>query len=292
MAKEILITDAALVLQGGGTRGAFVSGALDVLMENGIYFGYVIGTSAGALNMVNYVSKDIGRSRIILTQTMHDPKFVSVRNWLHGRGMFNFPYLFHTVPKTSVPFNAKAFNESPIRALAATACLETGKPEYFEKGKTKDFYKAVAASSSLPLIAKPVRIDEKHYLDGGIGAAIPFRKPLEDGFKKIVLIETRQPGFRKSKKTSHKLLSRILYRKYPNFVKAYKTRHDDYNADMEELDRIHEEGKVFRIRPKDAPNVKMVEKDQDKLEELYQKGREAMTENLAAMLAYLEMNHE
>ena len=49
----------ALVSQGGGTRGAFTAGVQDVLMREGIRFPYIIGTSAGALNNVDYLSGDI-----------------------------------------------------------------------------------------------------------------------------------------------------------------------------------------------------------------------------------------
>ncbi|HOH67784.1 MAG TPA: patatin-like phospholipase family protein, partial [Bacilli bacterium] len=43
------IKKVALVLQGGAVRGAFTAGVLDVLMENDLYFQYVIGVSAGAI---------------------------------------------------------------------------------------------------------------------------------------------------------------------------------------------------------------------------------------------------
>ena len=37
-----------LVLEGGGMRGIYTAGVLDVFMENGITFDGVIGVSAGA----------------------------------------------------------------------------------------------------------------------------------------------------------------------------------------------------------------------------------------------------
>jgi predicted patatin/cPLA2 family phospholipase len=52
--------NAALVLQGGGTRGAYTAGVIDVLMEEGIDFPYLIGTSAGALNGVDFYPKILG----------------------------------------------------------------------------------------------------------------------------------------------------------------------------------------------------------------------------------------
>lgn len=48
---------AGLVLEGGANRGVFTSGALDYLMEQDFYIPYVVGTSAGACNAVDYVSR-------------------------------------------------------------------------------------------------------------------------------------------------------------------------------------------------------------------------------------------
>ena len=62
--QEVLIMiNATIVLEGGATRGVFTSGVLDYLMEQDTYLSHVIGVSAGACNAVDYVSKQIGRTR-------------------------------------------------------------------------------------------------------------------------------------------------------------------------------------------------------------------------------------
>ena len=63
------MTEAGLVLEGGATRGVFTSGALDYLMEKDLYFSYVVGVSAGSCNAVDYVSKQIGRTRDCMIPT-------------------------------------------------------------------------------------------------------------------------------------------------------------------------------------------------------------------------------
>ena len=59
-----MISDWALVLEGGGMRGVFTSGVLDYLMDKNIYFPYTIGVSAGACNGLSYASKQRGRAKI------------------------------------------------------------------------------------------------------------------------------------------------------------------------------------------------------------------------------------
>ena len=154
----------ALVMQGGGTRGIYTAGALDYLMEQGITFDAVYGTSAGALCGTDYLSGDIGRTKILMTKYMMDLKFVSFTRLLFTGNLFNFDYLFDELPK-KLPFNFEQFDKSPMRFFLGVTCLDDGKAYFLEKGKVPDIWDAIAASSSLPGIAKtPIMIDGKPYL--------------------------------------------------------------------------------------------------------------------------------
>lgn len=165
----------ALVLQGGGTRSAFTAGVLDVLMDEDISFPYVIGTSAGALSAINLLSGDKGRNYLVVTKLLTDQRFASIHNFTFRGSFFNFPYLFIDVPKKKIPFNRKAYQESSTRFVCAVSDMEIGAARYFEKGVCTSFDKAVAASSSLPLLTrKPVMVEGHPCLDGGTFANIPF----------------------------------------------------------------------------------------------------------------------
>ena len=52
-----------LILEGGAVRGVFTSGVLDYLMERNLYLSHVVGVSAGTCNGVNYVAKQIERTK-------------------------------------------------------------------------------------------------------------------------------------------------------------------------------------------------------------------------------------
>lgn len=293
MNEKETISSAALVLQGGGSRGAFTAGVLDVLMEHDIVFPYVIGTSAGGLNAVNYVSGDIGRSRYVSTELMRDPKFVSFRNILFRGTAFNFTYLFHTIPKTKCPFNQGQYNSSPIEFLVASVNLDDGTTHYFKKEECKEFYKALASTASLPIISRPVRVEGGRYLDGGVTCAVPFQKPLDDGFSKIVIVQTREEGYRKKPTAKKKLLiAKMLYHHCPKFHASYRLMGDTYNKDMDEMERLAKEGKAFIIRPDEKPDVRRIEKDKGRLLALYEKGREIMERELPAMLDFIGVSHE
>ena len=294
-ASEDKKNQVALVLQGGGARGAFSSGVLDVFAEAGIDFPYFIGTSAGALCACNFISGDQGRNRYICTELLADPKFVSFRNLLFKRTAFNFGYLFFTVPQTIYPFNEEAFFADDRPFYAACTSMETGEAAYFNKQdmQGKEFYDALTASASLPLLSKAITVDGKKYLDGGPAASIPFKKPLEDGCEKIVVVLTRARGYRKTSNRSAEIrLAKALYRKYPAFVAKFKEASKVYNDDMEELERLEKDGKAFCIYPDNPPKIGRAEKDKEKLLALYEEGRQVATRLLPELKAFMGAGDE
>ena len=293
MGGEMQIDKTALVLQGGGTRGAFTSGVLDVFMENGLRFSYVIGTSAGALNGFNYVSGDIGRGKKVCTEILFDPKFCSFRNRIFRGGAFNFTYLFHTLPQTTLPFNSAAYNASTCRFFCVATSLSTGQVTYFQKGVCNEFYKALAASSSLPLISKPVTVLGEKYLDGGVVCPVPYQKPLDDGFEKLVMVMTRPRGYRR-RKMSLKLrfAGWLFYHRKREFMKSYRITNSFYDQAYIDAERLENEGKALVIYPPEHIHVGRIEKRAENIEALYQAGRECALARLDEIKAYVEEKHE
>ena len=279
-------------MQGGGTRGIYTAGALDYLMEQGITFDDVYGTSAGALNGTDYLSGDIGRTKILMTKYMLDLRFVSFTRLLFTGNLFNFDYLFNKLPE-KLPFNMKQFEESTMRFHLGVTSLEDGRPYFLEKGKVSDVFAAISASSSLPGIAKtPVMVDGKPYLDGGPSCSVGFRFALNDGHKTFVIV-TRQKGYRKPTKKSlfkknQEASFKRVYKKYPEFVKSCLNWDETYNADMDEMDALNDKGDILVMYPSKPLKAAVAERDLKKLEEIYQLGRNDMKNKLPELLSYLK----
>ena len=91
---------ATLVLEGGATRGVFTSGALDYLMERDVYLSYVIGVSAGSCNGVDYVSKQIGRTRDCM---IHKEKeysyYYGFTKFVREKSILDMDMVFEKYPK-------------------------------------------------------------------------------------------------------------------------------------------------------------------------------------------------
>ncbi len=276
-----------LILEGGGLRGVFSSGVLDYMMENDIVFPYVIGVSMGALNGASYVSKQIGRSLRVPMTFMGDSRYLSLKNFIIEGSYFGMNFIFDKIVNELDPFDFDSFEKSNQRFIAVAANCNKGTPEYFDKDNTERYkmLQALMASSSLPYISKMIEIDNNFYLDGGIIDSIPIKKALSDKVQKPVVILTRPIGYRK--KDSGIALSKIIYRKYPKLLEMIKNKATIYNNQLELIENLEKENKVFVIRPYEAIKVARTEKNKEKLKSAYDYGYETMKKEEARLKNWL-----
>ena len=278
--------DAALVLEGGGMRGQYASGAMDFFLREGIHFPYVIGVSAGISNAASYVARQLERNRQVFTRFAGDPRYFSWRNWITQGNPFGMHFIYHELPN-HLPFDFATFDAAPVRfRIGATDC-ETGKAVYFDKGEAK-LEDALLASSSLPLVGRMARVKERLYLDGGIADPIPFQQAAADGFSRRVVVLTRNRGFRKSAPSATvRAAIRLKYRRFPALAQAITCQHETYNHAMDKLEAEEVEGNLLVIRPSQPLKVGRYSQDRAQLEKLYQNGMADAAASMGKLNAYL-----
>ena len=284
------MTEGALVLEGGSLRCLFTAGVLDVLTEEKIQLSYVNGVSAGTMAGMNYISGQKGRMLEINETYLHDKRYMGMRSLIKNRLVFNFDFVFGELSDELIPFDYEAFYGSPQKFEAAATRCRRGNTEFFEKSQCSDMMKAVQASCSMPLLSKMVTVDHKNYLDGGISLPIAYQRAMDLGYEKIVLVLTRNHGYRK------KPLSPLAVRAYnryfaplPNLKAALFEVPERYNRMQEEIDCLEKEGRIFVIRPEKPVHVSRLERDLKKLQNLHQEGRETALKLLPALRSYLEI---
>lgn len=279
----------ALALEGGSLRCLFSAGVTDVMLEEGVGYDGVFGVSAGALTGVNFVSGQKGRTAEVNLSFVNDPRYMGMRSLIRNRSIFNFDFLFGEISDTLIPLDREAFASSPCRYTAVAASCLTGQAVYFEKSETEDIYPAIRASASLPLLAPMVQVEGQPYLDGGLAVSIPYQRPLDEGYGKVVVVTTREHGYRKEpvSRPAARLYARF-YRKYPELVRAILNVPRHYNAEMDEIDRLEAQGKIFVIRPPEPVAVSRTEKDVAKLQALYDQGLETCRKALPELRKYLD----
>ncbi len=285
-----MMINATMVLEGGATRGVFTSGVLDYLMEKDTYVSHVIGVSAGSCNGVDYVSKQIGRTRDCM---IHKEKeysyYYGFTKFIKEKSILDMDMIFDKYPKEIYPFDFDTYFASDMECEIVTTNCETGKAEYLtEKSDRERLMKLCRASSSMPLISPMVNIDGVPYLDGGLADSIPIGRASKLGNKKIVVILTRNPGYRKKPVTKGMAkMYRRAYRSYPELVHTTISRNVRYNRQAEIIERLEKEGKIFVLRPL-IPTVSRLEKDYDMLMNFYEHGYCLMRREYERMMGYLE----
>lgn len=275
----------ALVLEGGGMRGAYTCGVLDSLMEKNITFDAVIGVSAGACHACSYISNQRGRAFRTCSLWLQDKRYMSLDSLFKTGDLFNAQFIYHDIPDKLDPYDYKTFNNSSTKLWVTCTDCQTGKPLYFPIAHIQEDIEYVRASASLPLISNIVEYNGYQMLDGGLSDSIPFEFMMNKGYDKIVVILTREKGYKKEENKAMPLI-RTIYKNHPAIIHACKTRHKHYNEELKQLDQLEKEGKIFSLYPSEL-HVGRLEKDPNKLRELYQTGIKDIQSKEKELLHYL-----
>lgn len=280
----------ALILEGGGFRGLFTSGVLDYFLENQIRFPYVIGVSMGACNGASYISDQHGRNKIVNMGFVNDKRYMSYRRLFLKGELFGMDFVFRTVPNGIVPYDFEAYENSDQVFKIVVTDIEKGKPIYLNKPLGMDLMDALQASASLPFISKPVEIDGRLCLDGGISDSIPIRKALEDGYDKFVIILTQPRDFVKESTKATKLAGAV-YRKYPELKQLLSDRHNNYNKARSLIFDLEKEGKALVIEPREKIPAGRIEKNEAVLQASFDMGYEEAKTSKDRLFEFLQIHN-
>ena len=148
-----------LVLEGGGMRGIYTAGVLDVFLEQNIQVDGVIGVSAGAIHGCSFVAGQRERSIRYNLKYCRDPQYMSFRSLLKTGELCGTDFCYHQLPETLDPFDNEAFEASDTDFYVTCTDVETGEPVYklceTLRGDQIDW---VRASASMPLAAHIVEL--------------------------------------------------------------------------------------------------------------------------------------
>ncbi|MDL2314611.1 hypothetical protein LJC36_06480, partial [Desulfovibrio sp. OttesenSCG-928-C14] len=104
--------------------------------------------------------------------------------------------------------------------------------------------------------------------------SLPFAKALEEGWRKLVVVKTRDTGYRKKPNPAAlRLLLRKMYGEYPDLVETMAARPEMYNGQLGELRGLEREGRAFVIEPQEPVDIGRTETDPEKLRLLYEAAR-------------------
>ena len=176
-----------LALGGGAARGFAHVGVIAVLEEAGLRPQLVVGTSAGSLVAALYAS---GKSSAQLQQTALNMEEVAITDWMlpiFGRGMFRGEALARYVNDLVA---GRLIENMAIPLGIVATDLNSGQAVLFQRGDTGT---AVRASSAVPAVFVPVKLNGREYVDGGLVSPVPVRFARQMGAELVIAVDISSP---------------------------------------------------------------------------------------------------
>ena len=277
-----------LLLEGGAMRGLYTAGVLDIFMQNNISIDGIIGVSAGALFGMNYKSKQMGRVLRYNKRFASNKNYMGLHSLITTGNIMNKDFCFNRLVNDLDPVNFEAYKNGKEDFYAVVTNMATGKAEYIKINdlKKEDQMEYLRASGSMPFLSKPVIVNGKSYLDGGIADSIPIKKLMDMGYDKNIVVLTRPEGYRKKK--SNTFIPQMYYGKYPNLTEAINNRYQVYNQQLDMITDLEAAGEIFVLRPSRFVNIQRIERDLEKIQEMYDLGREDALKKMDALGVYLK----
>ena len=284
------MTKIGLVLEGGAMRGLYTAGVLDVFLDNNINIDGIIGVSAGALFGANYYSKQRGRALRYNKKYCKDKRYISIHSLITTGNIVNKDFAFYKVTNELDPFDDEEFIKTNKDFYVVITNVETGMPEYINiKNSTVKNLEVLRATSAMPIVSKMVEINNHKYLDGALADSIPVTKAIDMGYDKIIVILTRPLEYRKKPFSKlESLFIKLKYRKYPKLVKAILNRYSNYNECLEKIFDLESKKEIFVIRPSRDLNISRLEKDESKLQEVYDLGINDAKKHMKRLIKFLK----
>ena len=201
----------------------------------------------------------------------------------------NKKFAYYKITKELDIFDNETFMKSGKELYVTATNIESGDCEYFKIDDVLKDMEKLRATSAIPIMTRPVLIDGKRYLDGGVSDLIPVKKCLELGCDKVIVVLTQPDGYVKRKISEKKVKTvKFIFKKYPKLVERMLNRHNDYNECIKYIDELEKEGKVFVIRPSEKLDIDLIERNPDKLESIYQIGIKDMKKKIKNLKKYLK----
>jgi predicted patatin/cPLA2 family phospholipase len=277
----------ALVVEGGGMRGAVSGGMALALDELGLATSLdaAYGSSAGTLNAMWLISGHVREGIPTWTDPRLVHELISRRRLLRGGPVVDITTLVERRYEQLAPglFRDVLAASTALHPIATD--VESAEPVDLHDQITDErtLRLALRATACLPLLAgPPVELGGRRYIDAGLSAAIPFRAALDDYATHVLVLRSRRHGERvePSVGLGSRLTGRALRRLSPPLERAFLTRAEREHADEDVLDRHRDDPtrtpSILSIHPApDSPVPGRLERDIDLVRAALEAGRQA-----------------
>ena len=157
-----------MVLSSGGARGLAHVGVIEELERRGYEISEIAGCSAGALVGGMYAAGKMPEFKDWICNLDRVDVFSLMDFTFSSRGFIKGEKVYNALKKVVQDCQIE---DLPIRFSCNAVEVNSGKEYIFKKGS---LYKAIRASGSIPSVFLPAKIDQHHFIDGGVLNPVPF----------------------------------------------------------------------------------------------------------------------
>jgi predicted patatin/cPLA2 family phospholipase len=273
----------ALVVQGGGLRGAYTVGVLRKLYEYGgpNQFDAIYAVSCGVFAATFFAAGQVEQMENIWRDRVHGSQLVDYWNlWSHLSQLWGKPvtkpvmkleYLIDVFKGPSFLDLNKVFSAKPTITYVVTN-YQTGNAHYAD-AKCPQIFDLMRASSAMPgAYPRPVEVNGVFYTDGGNSDPIPVKQAIKDGFNDILVILTRHHGFRKSHPSQ--LLAKICYPHNRKAQEAFLRSDACYNEALDTIENPLSGVNIIAARPHKPLTIHRLSRDRKTIIDTIEHGKE------------------
>ncbi|WP_315855373.1 patatin-like phospholipase family protein [Vibrio hangzhouensis] len=184
----------SLIVQGGGQKGAFAAGVLDKFIDVGFDpFSLYIGTSAGALNVSSFVTKQRGLGLDFILNYTTRERFFDLNKFIQKQQPMDLDWAFEFVNSGEFPLDIAQGKANLGEDRVALACITDVEElkDYYYPIFADNWFDVLKATCAIPMLYyHDIEFDGKKWVDGGVSATIPVEESYRRGINNMVVIST------------------------------------------------------------------------------------------------------
>lgn len=245
----------ALVVEGGGMRGAFTSGVLDAFLQQQFNpFDLCVGVSSGSTNVANYLAAQQGRTLQIYLDHSLRSEFIHYGRFFKGGDLLDLKWMWDVVEKENPLNQTQLFANHPEFYMVLTHAI-SGEATYI-KASRDNILDGLRASSSIPVLTRQaVEVFGEPYFDGGVADALPVHWAAQQNHvSKLMVLRTRPQNYYKANSRGDQFLAKYLFKQQHGFARSLLTRTQRYN-DSVQFVRTPSGQKILEVCPPDLKNM-------------------------------------
>lgn len=264
----------ALVVEGSAMRSVFSSGLLDGFINAQFNpFDFYIGVSAGAYNLVSYLTGTQRISINVFEQIAMRKEFINLRRFICGGHLIDLDWLEKAAfNKSHINLHSIFRQKNPL--YVGMTDVTTGKPLYIQT-TPENIKNVIKASSALPLFYRqyPI-INGQPMTDGGVSEGIPIAEAIRMGATHIMVIRARHKHYIKKDTIGHKYM-RWKLRDKTSLLKTLANRVNIHKDSIEIIRNPPQGIKILEVCPPESFTLGRFSRNRHRLKQGYQLGYEA-----------------